>query len=351
MKRPVRISVTGAAGSISYSLLFRIASGDMLGKDQPVILQLIDLPNTMQALHGISMELEDCAFELLHSIQLFDNAKDGFQGAHYAILLGARPRGPGMERKDLLQVNAEIFTVVGRAINDYANRDVKVLVVGNPANTNCLIASRNAPDLSPTQFTALTRLDFNRLRGAVALQTGANSKDIKNAIIWGNHSTTQVPDLYHCKLHKQPALFQMDESWYKNECIQNVQKRGSQILNARGQSSAASAAKAIIDHMRDWALGTQNEDWVSMGIVSDGSYGIAKGIVYSFPVFCDYGRYEIVQGLNINEFIQEKMSLSEQELLDEKTEVERLLPKETELGHNNLSISLRSELIGEYSET
>ena len=211
MKRPVRISVTGAAGSISYSLLFRIASGEMLGKDQPVILQLIDLPVAMKALQGVAMELEDSAFELLHSITMHDNFEDGFHGAHYAILLGARPRGPGMERKDLLQANAAIFTDVGRAINDYANQDIKVLVVGNPANTNCLIASRNAPDLSPTQFTALTRLDLNRFRGGLALQTGANTKDIKNTIIWGNHSSTQVPDLYHCKIQNQHALMQVNE--------------------------------------------------------------------------------------------------------------------------------------------
>ena len=247
-----------------------------------------------------------------------------------------------MERRDLLEINAEIFTRQGRALNDYANPDVKVLVVGNPANTNALIASRNAPDLSPSQFTALTRLDHNRTRGILANHTGANPKDISRVVIWGNHSTTQYPDLHHAEILGQPAMAQIDTQWYREQFIPQVQTRGGEIIKARGASSAASAAQAIVDHMRDWVLGTGSSEIVSMGIVSDGSYGIAKGIFYSFPVRCDYGRYQIVQDLPINDFSRQRMTASEQELLDEKSMVESLLPEETAASHEGLSICLRS---------
>lgn len=342
MRRPVRIAITGAAGAISNSLLFQIADGSMLGDDQPVILQLIEMPERMEALRGLAMELEDCAFPLLHTITLHDNIEEGVNNAHYALLIGARPRGPGMERRDLLEVNAEIFSRQGKALNDFANRDVKVLVVGNPANTNALIASRNAPKLSPSQFTALTRLDHNRAKGILANHTGANPRDIDGIIIWGNHSPTQFPDLYHATALGQPVIEQIDESWYRQEFIPKVQTRGSQIIDARGVSSAASAAQAVIHHMHDWALGTPPGQVVSMGILSDGSYGIEKGIFYSFPVRCNYGRYQIVKGLNLNEFSLKMMRNTEQELLEEKQAVNHLLPEETEASHNNLSICLRS---------
>ena len=342
MRRPVRIAITGAAGAISNSLLFQLADGSMMGEDQPVILQLIEMPERMEALRGLAMELEDCAFPLLHTITLHDNVEDGFNNAHYAILIGARPRGPGMERRDLLEVNAEIFTRQGKALNDYANRDVKVLVVGNPANTNALIASRNAPRLSPSQFTALTRLDHNRAKGILANHTGANPQDIDGIIVWGNHSTTQFPDLHHAQVLGEAVLDQIDETWYREEYIPRVQTRGGQIIDARGVSSAASAAQAVIHHMRDWVLGTPPGQVVSMGIVSDGSYGIAKGIFYSFPVRCNYGRYQIVKGLELNDFSLQMMKITEDELLQEKEAVEQLLPLETAASHENLSICLRS---------
>ncbi len=342
MRRPVRIAVTGAAGAISYNLLFKIAAGEMMGKDQPVILQLIEVPQAMEALRGVAMELVDCAYPLLHTITLHDNVEDGFNNAHYALLVGARPRGPGMERSDLLEVNAEIFARQGKALNDFANRDVKVLVTGNPANTNALIASRNAPDLSPSQFTCLTRLDHNRAKGILASQTGATPRDINGIIIWGNHSPTQYPDLHHATILGRPALEQIDQQWYQEEFIPKVQQRGSEIIQARGLSSAASAAQAIVNQMHDWVLGTDLGEIVSMGILSDGSYGIEKGIFYSFPVRCNYGRYQIVQGFEINEFSRAGLIASEQELLEEKAVVEHLLPKETEASHLNLSICLRS---------
>ncbi|MFL1454848.1 malate dehydrogenase [Marinobacter sp. GN3S48] len=348
MKRPVRIAITGAAGSVCYSLLFKIATGDMIGQDQPVILQLIEVPEAMGALRGIAMELEDCAFPLLHSISLYDKFEEGVVGAHYVLLLGAKPRGPGMERSELIAVNAPAFASQGHAINQFANRDVKVLVVGNPANTNALCASRNAPNLSPAQFTALTRLDHNRARGILANHTGANPKDIRRITIWGNHSTTQFPDLSHTTIYGEPAMSQVDESWYRDHFIQKIQKRGGAIIEARGRSSAASAAQAVINHMHDWINGTDENDWVSMAIVSDGSYGIAKGIVYSFPVRCDYGRYQIVPGLEISDFAREKMTATEQELLTEMKTVADLLPKETEASHQNLAVGLRS---GQYLKT
>lgn len=342
MKRPVRIAVTGAAGSISHSLLFRIAAGEMVGRDQPVILQLIEMPQAMEPLRGIAMELEDCAFPLLHSISMHDRIEGGVLGAHYVLLIGAKPRGPGMERSELITANAPVFASQGRAINEFANRDVKVLVVGNPANTNALIASRNAPDLSPAQFTALTRLDHNRTRGILANHTGANPRGIRRITVWGNHSSTQFPDLSHATIHGETALSQVDQSWYQDQFIGKIQKRGAAIIEARGHSSAASAAQAILNHMHDWINGTPENDWVSMGIVSDGSYGIEKGIFYSFPVRCDYGRYQIVQNLDISDYARGRMQATERELLEERDTVAHLLPGETEASHNNLSVCLRS---------
>lgn len=342
MRRPVRIAVTGAAGAISNNLLFKIASGEMFGRDQPVLLQLVEMPERMEQLRGLAMELEDCAYPLLHTITLHDNVEEGFSNVHYALLIGARPRGPGMERRDLLETNAEIFTRQGRALNDFANRDVKVLVVGNPANTNALIASRNAPKLSPSQFTALTRLDHNRAKGILANHTGANPRNIARVVIWGNHSTTQFPDLHQATVLDQPVLDQIDEAWYRQVFIPKIQNRGGEIIAARGVSSAASAAQAIVDHMHDWILGTEPGEIVSMGILSDGSYGVEKGIFYSFPVRCDYGRYQIVRGLEVSEWSQAMMDRSEAELLEERATVNHLLPTATEASHQNLSICLRS---------
>lgn len=342
MKRPVRIAITGAAGSISNSLLFRIAAGDMFGPDQPVILQLVERPEAMPTLLGVAMELEDCAFPLLHTVRLHDTAEAGFKNAHYAILLGAKPRGPGMERRDLLSANAEIFSHQGRALNDHANPDVKVVVVGNPANTNALIASRNAPDLSPSQFTAMSRLDHNRTKGLLANHTGYNPEDIRRVAVWGNHSASQFPDLRHAEALGSPLLPSLDPAWIETTFIPRVQKRGAEVIAARGQSSAASAAQAVIDHMRDWAMGTAPGDFVSMCIVSDGSYGVARGLVFSFPVCCRYGRYQIIQDLPVDEASRQRLKTTEAELLEEKAAVEHLLPPETEAAHNNLSIRLRS---------
>ncbi len=329
VKQPVRIAVTGAAGGISYSLLFKIAAGEVLGPDQPVILQMLEITPAMDALRGVAMELQDCAYPLLQGVVLSDDPAIAFKDAQYAFLVGARPRGPGMERKDLLQANAAIFSVQGKAINDVANRDIKVLVVGNPANTNALIAARNAPDLCPTQFTAMTRLDHNRAAGLLANKTGFAVPTINQVTIWGNHSTTQVPDLHHASAAGYDAIDLVGDAWYKDVFIETVQKRGAAIIDARGASSSASAAQAAIDHMRDWALGTYEGDWVSMAVPSDGSYGIAKGIIYSFPVRCAFGRYEIVQGVETNEFIKAKMKESEAELLEERAAVNDLLPAET----------------------
>ena len=336
MKQPVRIAVTGAAGNISYSLLFKIAAGEMLGADQPVILQLVEIPQAMDKLRGVAMELEDCAFPLVHGITLHDNPTSGFNGVHYAMLVGARPRTKGMERADLLEANAAIFSAQGKALNDVANRDVKALVVGNPANTNCLILSRNAPDLDPSQFCAMTRLDHNRAKGILGNKIGVNPSDIDTVVIWGNHSPTMYPDLHHAgAMGDEPVIDMIDEKWYKEEYTPRIQKRGAEIIEARGLSSAASAAQAALDHMRDWALGSDGEV-VSMGIISDGSYGVAKGIYYSFPCVCEFGTYQIVQGLNINEYGQEKMKHTEAELLEEKAAVEHLLPAETAETRDNL---------------
>lgn len=325
MKAPVRVAVTGAAGQISYSLLFRIAAGEMLGADQPVILQLLEITPALEALAGTVMEIEDCAFPLVAGIVQTDDANVAFKDADYCLLVGARPRGPGMERKDLLEANAAIFSAQGKAINDNASRDVKVLVVGNPANTNALIAYRNAPDLKPGQFTAMTRLDHNRAMAQLANKTGKHSTDVKNMIIWGNHSATQYPDIHHCTVDGTAATSLVDQDWVTGDFIPTVQQRGAAIIKARGLSSAASAANAAIEHMRDWALGTEGQI-VSMGIHSDGSYGVAEGLIYSFPVTCENGQYTIVQGLEVNAFSQDLMDKTEAELSEERDAVASLLP-------------------------
>lgn len=325
MKSPVRVAVTGAAGQISYSLLFRIAAGEMLGKDQPVILQLLEITPALEALRGVVMEIEDCAFPLVHDIVQTDDPNVAFKDADYCLLVGARPRGPGMERKDLLEANAAIFSVQGKAINDHASRAVKVLVVGNPANTNALIAYRNAPDLNPGQFTAMTRLDHNRAIAQLADRTGKHSTDVDGMIIWGNHSATQYPDIHHCAVAGTPAFDLVDKAWVTDTFIPTVQQRGAAIIKARGLSSAASAANAAIEHIRDWVLGTSGAI-VSMGIHSDGSYGVEKGLIYSFPVTCENGEYTIVQGLEINAFSQQLMDRTEQELREERDGVAALLP-------------------------
>ena len=325
MKSPVRVAITGAAGQISYSLLFRIASGEMLGKDQPVILQLLEITPALDALAGTAMEVEDCAFPLVNEIIQTDNPDVAFKDADYCLLVGARPRGPGMERKDLLEANAAIFSVQGKAINDNANKDVKVLVVGNPANTNALIAYRNAPDLEPGQFTAMTRLDHNRAIAQLSAKTGSHSTEVNGLIIWGNHSATQYPDISHATVAGEAASSLVDDAWIKEDFIPTVQQRGAAIIKARGLSSAASAANAAIEHMRDWALGSDG-NIVSMGIYSDGSYGVAEGLIYSFPVICSGGKYVIVQDLEINSFSQKLMDQTEAELSEERDAVANLLP-------------------------
>jgi len=326
MKQPVRVAITGGAGQIAYSLAFRIASGSMLGPDQPVILQLLEIPPAMGALEGVVMELKDCAFPLVAGIVATDDPNVAFKDADYALLVGARPRGPGMERKDLLEANAAIFSVQGKALNDHASRDVKVLVVGNPANTNALIARENAPDLNPRQFTAMTRLDHNRALAQLADKTDSGVNDIEKMIIWGNHSSTQYPDLHSATVNGKAALELVDQNWYADDFIPTVQQRGAAIIKARGASSAASAASAAVDHMRDWALGT-NGGWVSMAVASDGSYGIAEGIVYSYPVVCTDGDFEVVQGLDVNAFSRERMEATEAELREERAAVEHLFSK------------------------
>ena len=326
MKPAVRVTVTGAAGQISYGLLFRIASGAMLGEDQPVILQLLEITPAMDALKGVAMELDDCAFPLLENIVCTDDANVAFKDTDYALLVGARPRGPGMERKDLLEANAAIFSAQGKAINAVASRDIKVLVVGNPANTNALIAQRNAPDIDPRNFTAMTRLDHNRAMTQLAQKTGNAVTAVTHMTIWGNHSATQYPDLFHAKVNGESATDLIDQAWYKETFIPEVQQRGAAIIAARGASSAASAANAAIDHMRTWALGSADNDWVSMGIYSDGSYGVAEGLIYSFPVTCSNGDWSIVQGLEIDAFSQKKMDATEKELTEERDAVQHLLP-------------------------
>ena len=325
MKNPVRVTITGAAGNIGYALAFRVAAGDMLGPDQPVILQLLEITPALDALKGVAMELNDCAFPLLRGLVTTDDVNVAFKGCDYALLVGARPRGPGMERKDLLAANGAIFGPQGKALNDHASRNVKVLVVGNPANTNALIAQAAAPDLNPRNFTAMTRLDHNRALSQLAEKTGTHSTDIAKMTIWGNHSSTQYPDISHATVQGKPAKGLVEDSWYKDTFIPVVQQRGAAIIKARGASSAASAASAAIDHMRTWALGTNGDDWVSMGVPSDGSYGIAPGIIYSYPCRCKNGDYEIVQGLDIDAFSREKMDATDRELREERAAVENLL--------------------------
>lgn len=324
MKKPVRVAITGAAGQIAYSLIFRVASGDMLGKDQPVILQLLDIPEGLEKLKGTVMEVDDCAFPLVKEIVATADPMEAFDGTDYALLVGARPRGPGMERKDLLTANAAIFSVQGKALDAKASRDVRVLVVGNPANTNSLIAASNAKSLDPKQFTAMMRLDHNRAMSQLAAKTGAHSGDVEKLIVWGNHSATQVPDITHATVGGKAATGLVDESWLTGDFIPTVQQRGAAIIKARGASSAASAASAAVDHMRDWALGT-NGQWVTMGIPSDGSYGIAPGIQFGYPVTCANGQYEIVQGLDVPESVRTRINATEQELREERAAIEELL--------------------------
>jgi len=323
---PVRVTVTGAAGQISYSLLFRIAAGEMLGSNQPVILQMLEITPALEALKGVAMELEDCAFPLLAGMVCTDDANEAFKDSQYALLVGARPRGPGMERKDLLEANAAIFSAQGKAISDNAAADIKVLVVGNPANTNALIAQRNAPNINPRQFTAMTRLDHNRAMSQIADKLNASINDVTHMTIWGNHSATQYPDLHHTQVSGKSAIESVDQDWYENDFIPVVQQRGAAIIKARGASSAASAANAAIAHMRSWAMDSDDGDWVSMGVYSDGSYGITEGLIYSFPCICKNGDWSIVQGLDINNFSREKLSATEQELIEERDAVQHLLP-------------------------
>jgi len=327
MKPPVRVTITGAAGQIGYALLFRIASGAMLGQDQPVILQLLEITPAMGALDGVIMEIEDCAFPLVHGMIPTDDANVAFKDTDFALLVGSRPRSQGMERKDLIEANAAIFSVQGKALNEHAARSVRVLVVGNPANTNCLIAQRNAPSLNPRQFTAMTRLDHNRAAAQLARKTGKPITDVKSVTIWGNHSATQYPDIHAATVAGTNAMSLVDMNWYTKEFIPTVQQRGAAVIKARGSSSAASAASAAIDHMRDWAAGSAAGDSVSMAVYSDGSYGIEKGLIYSFPVTCRNGDWQIVQGRPVNDFSRDKMRATEAELREERDAVAHLLPK------------------------
>jgi len=327
MKSPVRVAVTGAAGQIGYALLFRIAAGDMLGKDQPVILHLLEITPALPALNGVVMELNDCAFPTLAGVVATDDANVAFKDVDYALLVGARPRGAGMERKDLLEANGAIFSPQGKALNAHAKRDVKVLVVGNPANTNALIAQQNAPDLDPKCFTAMVRLDHNRALSQLAEKTGAHTTEIRRVTIWGNHSSTQYPDLHQATVKGKPALSLVDQAWYKDTFIPTVQQRGAAIIKARGASSAASAASAAIDHMHTWVHGTAEGDWASMAIPSDGSYGIKPGVIYGYPVTVKNGVYSIVQGLEVNAFSRERMDATDKELREERGGVEHLFAK------------------------
>jgi malate dehydrogenase len=324
--KPVRIAVTGAAGQIGYALIFRIAAGDMLGLDQPVSLHLLEIPQALGSLQGTVMELRDCAFPLLHEVVATDQPEEAFKGVDIAMLVGARPRGPGMERKDLLSANAQIFSVQGKAINDHADRGVHVLVVGNPANTNALIAMSNAPKLDRRQFTAMTRLDHNRAKSLLSEQTGAHMTEIRKMTIWGNHSATQVPDLRHCLVRGKPALSLVDQAWARDTFIPTVQQRGAAVIKARGASSAASAASAAMDHVRSWMLGTPSDDWVSMAVPSDGNpYDVKPGVIYSFPSTCKGGEWTIADGLEIDAFTRERMQASEAELFEERAAIAELL--------------------------
>jgi malate dehydrogenase len=327
MTQAARVVITGAAGQIGYQLAFRIASGQLLGTNQPVILQLLEIPPALNALKGVVMELEDCAFPALQGVVATDDPNVAFKDADYALLVGARPRGPGMERGDLLKENAKIFSVQGKAINEHASRNIRVLVVGNPANTNALIAQSNAPDINPANFTAMTRLDHNRALAQLAAKTGTHVTQIKRMTIWGNHSATQYPDISQTLVNDRAAKDLVAQDWVANEFIPTVQQRGAAIIKARGSSSAASAASSAIDHVRDWALGTAGDDWVSMAVPSDGSYGIEPGVIYSFPCRCAKGKYEIVQGLPVSDFSRARMDATDKELREERAAIANLLPR------------------------
>ena len=324
MKSPVRVAVTGAAGQIGYSLLFRIAAGEMLGSDQPIIFQLLEITPALKALEGVVMEIDDCAYPLVAGFVLTDDVNVAFKDVDYALLVGAKPRGAGMERSDLLEANGGIFKVQGKALNDHASRDARVVVVGNPANTNANTAMINAPDLNPKNFTALTRLDHNRALAQLAAETKSDVSDIKKLIIWGNHSTTQYPDLSHTTVAGKAAHDLVDRNWYENDYIPRVAKRGAEIIDARGASSAASAANGAINHVHDWVMGTPEGNWTSMAVPSDGSYGIPEGLTYSFPVNCSNGEYVIVQGLEIDDFSRERMEITQRELEEERDAVARI---------------------------
>ena len=324
MKQPVRVAITGAAGQISYSIIFRIASGSMLGPDQPVILQLLEIPPAMDALNGVVMELNDCAFPLVAGIVVTDDPNVAFKDTDYAILVGARPRGPGMERSDLLEANAQIFSVQGKALSDNAHPDVKILVVGNPANTNALITLKNGPNLKAKNVTAMMRLDHNRSLSQIAEKTGGHTSQIEKMVVWGNHSATQYPDISYATVNGKPVKELVDNEWNVNEFIPVVQQRGAAIIKARGASSAASAASAAVDHMRSWALGSDGQ-WVSMGVYSAGnSYGIDEDIMYSFPIVCENGEWQEVGGLEISDFSRERMQATEKELMDERAAIAHL---------------------------
>ena len=323
MNEPVRVTITGAAGQIGYALLFRVASGAMLGPEQPVILQLLEITPALSALKGVVMELDDCAFPLLKGTVETDDVNVAFKDTDYALLVGSRPRGPGMERKDLLEANAAIFSVQGKALNDHASKGVKTLVVGNPANTNCLIAQRNAPDLDPRNFTAMTRLDHNRAMAQIAQKAGNHVSEVQGLCIWGNHSATQYPDLHRATVGNDSVMDIIDMGWYEDDFIPTVQQRGAAIIEARGASSAASAANAAIDHMRDWALGSSSI--LSMGVYSDGSYGVDPGLIYSYPVRCQGGDWEIIKDIEVTDFSRSKMDATAEELIQERDAVSHLL--------------------------
>ena len=322
---PVRVAVTGAAGQIGYAILFRIASGQLLGPDTPVHLSLLEIPAALKAVEGTAMEIEDCAFPLVAGVDITDDPNKAFDGASVALLIGARPRTKGMERSDLLEANGGIFKPQGKALNDHAASDIKVLVVGNPANTNCLIAKSHAPDIPAERFTSMMRLDHNRAIAQLAAKVGATVRDVTNMTVWGNHSPTQYPDIFHAKVKGQNAAEAAnDQEWLENDFIPTVQKRGAAVIDARGASSAASAANAAVGHVRDWVLGTPEEDWVSMGIPSDGSYGIDEGLIFGFPVTCSGGSYQIVQGLDLNDFSKSRLDVTVKELTDERETVKQL---------------------------
>jgi malate dehydrogenase len=322
---PVRVAVTGAAGQIGYAILFRIASGQLLGPDTPVHLSLLEIPAALKAVEGTAMEIDDCAFPLVAGVDITDDPNKAFDGASVALLIGARPRTKGMERSDLLEANGGIFKPQGKALNDHAASDIKVLVVGNPANTNCLIAKSNAPDIPAERFTSMMRLDHNRAIAQLASKAGAAVSDITNMTVWGNHSPTQYPDIFHAKVKGQNAAEVVsDQEWLENDFLPTVQKRGAAVIEARGASSAASAANAAVDHVRDWVMGTSDGDWVSMGIPSDGSYGVEEGVIFGYPVTCSGGSYEIVQGLDLNDFSKSRLDVTVNELKDERETVKQL---------------------------